>query len=449
MIALKNRIALGGIAIVLATCATLVLIPSHAAHANTLTVTTNADSGAGSLRQTIADAGSGDTILFDSSLSGATIVLGGSPLVINKNLTITGPQGGITVDGNSGSRVLDIDSGVVAISFVNVTGGSALNYGGGIQLDGTLTLSDMTISGSTVSHYGAGLAVMSGSATLTNTTVSGNVTTSGYAGGIVTFGNLSLTNATISGNTSNFSGSGLMLLVPPSGSLTANLLNVTISGNTTVDGNAALEVLPPPDTTVNLNIHNSIIASQANGDDCRIFAFDVNLSEGNNIASNGTCPFSQATDHPNSNPMLGPLALRAPGATMTHSLLAGSPAIDGGDDGTCPPADQRGVVRPLGTHCDIGSYERVPDLTQGDVDCNASVNSVDALKVLRSVAALPVSQTQPCPALGANIGYLWGDVDCKGEPTSVDALLILRHNAGLLVQQQEPCTDLGSVIPGG
>ena len=33
----------------------------------------------------------------------------------------------------------------------------------------------------------------------------------------------------------------------------------------------------------------------------------------------------------------------------------------------------------------------------GDVDCSGSVTFVDALKILRYVAQLPVSQTEPCP----------------------------------------------------
>lgn len=36
----------------------------------------------------------------------------------------------------------------------------------------------------------------------------------------------------------------------------------------------------------------------------------------------------------------------------------------------------------------------------GDVDCDGSVNAVDALKILRHNAGLPVSQTQPCTAIG-------------------------------------------------
>ena len=37
----------------------------------------------------------------------------------------------------------------------------------------------------------------------------------------------------------------------------------------------------------------------------------------------------------------------------------------------------------------------------GDVDCSGSVTFVDALKILRYVAQLPVSQTEPCPDVAA------------------------------------------------
>ncbi|MFT3894170.1 MAG: M4 family metallopeptidase [Anaerolineales bacterium] len=45
------------------------------------------------------------------------------------------------------------------------------------------------------------------------------------------------------------------------------------------------------------------------------------------------------------------------GATLTHALLTGSPAIDAGDPATCATTDQRGVARPQGAACDIGAFE--------------------------------------------------------------------------------------------
>ncbi len=59
-----------------------------AAPAATLTVTNLNDSGAGSLRQAVIDAASGDTINF--SVTG-TITLTSAQISINKDLTITGP----------------------------------------------------------------------------------------------------------------------------------------------------------------------------------------------------------------------------------------------------------------------------------------------------------------------------------------------------------------------
>jgi len=45
------------------------------------------------------------------------------------------------------------------------------------------------------------------------------------------------------------------------------------------------------------------------------------------------------------------------GPTFTHALEAGSPAIDAANGAVCPAADQRGVARPQGAGCDIGSVE--------------------------------------------------------------------------------------------
>src|SRR5215831_9328600 len=70
---------------------------------STLTVTSIADKGTGSLRAEIASAQSGDTIVFAPGLDGQTITLK-SELLITKNLTIAGPSDhGVTVSGNKGS----------------------------------------------------------------------------------------------------------------------------------------------------------------------------------------------------------------------------------------------------------------------------------------------------------------------------------------------------------
>ena len=102
------------------------------------TVVINAnDAGTGSLRQAIADTSAGGTIIFDSSLSGATIRLA-TELTLAKNVTIDGSalatQVTISGDTNNDStgdvRLFTVNSGVTA-TFKNLTftKGNALSYG--------------------------------------------------------------------------------------------------------------------------------------------------------------------------------------------------------------------------------------------------------------------------------------------------------------------------------
>jgi hypothetical protein len=71
---------------------------------------------------------------------------------------------------------------------------------------------------------------------------------------------------------------------------------------------------------------------------------------------------------------------------------------------------------------------------KGDVDCDGDADSVDALVVLRSVAALPIDGE--CLAIA-------GDVDCDQDVDSVDGLGILRTIAGLPVDLPEGCPSIG------
>src|ERR1700710_3085438 len=61
------------------------------ANADTLTVTTTADVGPGSLRDTIAAANDFDTIQFDPALNGQTIMVTSDTITITKSITINGP----------------------------------------------------------------------------------------------------------------------------------------------------------------------------------------------------------------------------------------------------------------------------------------------------------------------------------------------------------------------
>src|SRR4051812_27756706 len=84
-----------------------------------LTVTSNSDSGPGSLRQAIADAADGDTITF--AITGQ-IVLSGGEFLVNKNLTIVGPgSDSLALVGGNGHAASYPGDGTVSCRLFNIT----------------------------------------------------------------------------------------------------------------------------------------------------------------------------------------------------------------------------------------------------------------------------------------------------------------------------------------
>jgi hypothetical protein len=100
---------------------------------STLTVLNNLDSGAGSLRDAIGHAKSGDTIHFDPGLNGQTIALTSDELAVSKSLDIEGPGANLlAISGNDTFRVFDIvNQGLtVTIAGLTITHG---RYAGGLN----------------------------------------------------------------------------------------------------------------------------------------------------------------------------------------------------------------------------------------------------------------------------------------------------------------------------
>ena len=98
---------------------------------STWTVTTNADSGNGSLRAAIAGATSGDQIVFDHGLAGQTITLTTGELVITQDLDIEGLGAEqLAISGNHASRIFDISGGAtITLAGLTLTAGLALQVG--------------------------------------------------------------------------------------------------------------------------------------------------------------------------------------------------------------------------------------------------------------------------------------------------------------------------------
>src|SRR6478736_1276868 len=124
-------------------CMEVVCAGAISAYANIITVTNTNDSGPGSLRQALVDANDGDTIAF--AVTG-TIVLTSDGLVIDNDLTISGPGANrLSINGNQAGYgcVFGIaHNNTVTISGLTITNGLC-----GIYSDhATLTVSNCIVS---------------------------------------------------------------------------------------------------------------------------------------------------------------------------------------------------------------------------------------------------------------------------------------------------------------
>ena len=118
------------------------LLQPLTAHAEEIVVTSTLDSGAGTLRQAIADAASGDTIVFTDSMS----IYLDSELSIAKTLTVDGGVYTVTVSGDSGNdgsrnvRAFNISAGsVVTLAHLTIIDCDS-GEGAGIYNAGDLTV---------------------------------------------------------------------------------------------------------------------------------------------------------------------------------------------------------------------------------------------------------------------------------------------------------------------
>jgi predicted outer membrane repeat protein len=130
----------------------------------------------------------------------------------------------------------------------------------------------------------------------------------------------------------------------------ASLTNVTFAEN--LSGLASGGAISNEGATTLLILKNVIVGNSVQSTNCA-FTQPPLVSEFN-LSSDNSCTFGGGRD--NVDLKLGALANNG-GSTQTHLPLAGSPAIDGGDNSNCPSHDQRGVVRPQGSKCDVGAAE--------------------------------------------------------------------------------------------
>ncbi len=322
-------------------------------------VTNTNDSGPGSLRDALAGANDGDTITF--AVTGA-IGLTSGELVINKNITISGPGADLLAVSRAAKasfRIFHVMLGhTVTIEGLRISNGSVLNgFGGGIlNFESTLTVNSCALAGnSALGQPGLGGGIFSNgsggggaaSLTITNSVFSGNAATTGGAvgnDGASGMASLTISNSTLSGNSAK-------------GIFSDGTASVTIT-NSTLSENAAANISM---LSGMLDIANTIVKAASSGVNLDIGKLATVTSHGYNLSSDDAGGFLTGPgDQINTAPLLGPLQDNG-GPTFTHALLPGSPAIDAGDPNFNPPPffDQRGpgFNRVVNGRIDKGSFE--------------------------------------------------------------------------------------------
>lgn len=304
--------------------------------------------------------------------------------------------------------------GTLSISGVTITNGAYDGAGGGAIWTSTghdLEMADsaVTNSRSTGKYAGGGGIYSNGSVTLSGTTISGNSATSskydGKGGGVFAAGDLTIVGSTISGNTINadqsyeycdyydptacttYPGGGLGGGAFGAGKVTIS--NSTFSANSASQGGGVFATgdLDLGNSTLALNVatldNNSVDATLAvdgggvmatspviamnssilfgNEAAAAVLGVDLAINGGTLSGAGNLIGDSSATlpgDTLSVDPLLGPLADNG-GPTLTHALLAGSPAIDKGNNLAALATDQRGTGfdRVVGAEADIGAFE--------------------------------------------------------------------------------------------
>jgi CSLREA domain-containing protein len=375
-------------------------------------------------------AGSGtDTVILPSGVYALTIPGWGEganqtgSLDINGNLFLQGHGTNDTIIDGGGlvlqDRVLWIISGKVNVSGVTLQNGRPGNHGAGggifIESAGNLTLQNVilkdnvsyaggavsgapaTIMNSVIYNNlstqfgGGGILVGTGKVvTISNSTIVSNTAINNGGGGIRNYGSAMIVNSAIISNTTTDSGGGLQ-------NTSSGVMTVT---NSTISGNAAysqgggladfstngvrLNSVTVASNTVDFGygggvyaassiyLRNTLIAGNSDTSGQMPDCSGTLQLQGYNLIQDVTgCTLSgiTATVITGTAPSLGPLQNNG-GSSLTHALLAGSPAIDGGNPSGCTDElgnglviDQRGFPRTLdgdgnaSAICDIGAYE--------------------------------------------------------------------------------------------
>jgi hypothetical protein len=265
--------------------------------------------------------------------------------------------------GASGYEIQTHFSTITGNQAIGIAGGSNFGAGGGLYGTGQ---NYAFIGNSTIDHNQADIAggvylSGSGTAVISDSTISSNQASMG-AGGVDASIALTLSHSTISSNQASMGAGGVdapIALTLAQSTIAFNTAGSLGAGGMFVNGNTDLE---------SSIIANNSPSGTSGGADLGAGA-GVSITGGFNLIKVSSVPVPGDTIP--ADPKLAPLACNG-GATRTHALQSGSPAIDTGGPAGGLLYDQRGnsFPRDVGAAPDIGAYESDPHriFTEG-FDC--------------------------------------------------------------------------------
>lgn len=401
-----------------ATALALLLFPATAS-AQSLAVTTTAESGPGSLRAALEAANSNpgpDTIGIGVT---GSIDLESALPAISEDVKVRGPGANLLTVRRSGGAAFRIFRIVccpsVTISGLTISGGRA-ERGAGIESTATLVLERVVVSGNEAVASGGSIAAVEGggvlsfgSLSLRESTVSDNraVASDGATqtvasdAGVASLNPASIERSTINGNVAEASSSGGEVRAQGGGlglsGETATVTSSTVAGNGAIAKGGAPAVAKGANllATAGTVVRDTIVAEPRGATSCATAV----ISGGFNIEDGTSCGFHQLTDLGSTDPGLATGLAANGGPTPTIALLPGSPAIDRGNAFGLT-VDQRGFPRPSdfgatpnplgGDGSDVGAFE-----LQDDVPPVAKIETGPLPRTRRTRARVTFSSSEP------------------------------------------------------
>ena len=315
------------------------------------------------------------TFTSNSSVtSGGAVYNGGTLSMTNAEfLSSSSASGGAIYNENTNG------SGVLNIMATLFQGSTASEFGGAIENRATLNVAHSTIYNNTGTRGGGGIYNGFGAtADIYNSTIFGN--TGAQGGGLNNErATLNVYHSTITNNTGNDGtgslGDGIINITFDDGvNSIVNLDHVTLASNNDT-GILQADASTNGAGTFQVNLSDTIVAGHTTAD-CRKYfnkASEVySAAGGYNLDQDGTCIVGGGTGNSTANPLLGTLQDNG-GHTWTMAPGPTSPvlnAIPSGTNGcgTTELVDQRGVLLPQGSHCEIGAYEQESNTAPTAVD---------------------------------------------------------------------------------